>query len=208
MYRLPSIPSNFRPCACLETPNIAPTKIALSPSSLFVSPHRLLVVLQRYAARARRLKAPSFSRMPDLWKPLRPRLAPFDEHDGREYRDEEDVSDDDVHHHSRRARHQIQPYACVRSSCYHDHPAKVAVYDAEEGAVAFALEYHMVPPADEKLHDCGDENNDPDSFVAGSLALAVVVSVGDGKPDGAPDDGDDGCHELRDPVPADRFHEA
>ena len=146
--------------------------------------------------------------MPILREVLRPRLPPLDKHHGREHRREENIRDHDIHNHRGRAYDQIEPYGGVRNAHDHDDPAKIPMDDTEKGAVPFALEDHVMPPADQELDDRCDEDDDPDALVSAGLFFVVVVVVADGEADDAADDGDYGCYELGHPVPADAVEEA
>ncbi len=141
--------------------------------------------------------------MPDLRKVLRLRLSPLDDHDGREHSDKEYVCDHNIDDHASRADNEIESDTSIRDTRSHDHPAKIPMDDTEERPVPFALEDHVMPPADQELNDGGDKHDDANALVAAGLFLAVVVVVSDREADDAAGDGDYRCGKLGHPVQAD-----
>lgn len=159
------------------------------------------VVLQRYTAGISRVIIP-FHVVPYFRKLFRLCLSPLDHHDCREYGHEENVGDDDVNDNGRCAHNKIKPNTGVCDTYSHDNPAKVAMDDAEDCPMPFALVYQMMPPAYQELNDCGDKDHNADALVTAGCFFAIVVCVADSEAYNAPNNCDYRCSKLVYPMPA------
>ncbi len=177
------------------------TKAMVAPLPLLVGLGWLCVVFKWYTAGISRVIIP-FHVVPNFRELFRPCLSPLDHHDCREYSYEEDVGDDDVNDDGSRAHNKIEPNTGVCDTYSHDEPAKVAMDEAEECPVPFALVYHMMPPAYQELNDCGDKDHNANALVTAGLFLAIVVCVRDREAYDAPNNCDYRRCKLGYPVPA------
>lgn len=183
----------------LDSENI--TKSMLAPSPLLIGLGWLCVVFKRYAAGKPRVIVP-FHVVLNFRKLFRPRLSPLNNHDCREYSDEEEVGDHDVDDNGCRALDKSKSYGRVCDSGSHDGPAKVSMDGTEECSMPFALVDHMIPPAYQELNDCCDEDHNANGLVTTGLFLAVVVRVANGETYETPNNCDYRCCKLSNPVPA------